>query len=194
MWIEFLHVCYAGKKVVRHRSWTAIKQTYIWVLAACLWAFRSFLFWSGGFAKTISICSPSKSFPCISARACGETLWLKSKYQKPQKLCRGRDNYLNSTISLLEVDEGVVFKLFNPFQFAKLTERLLEMLFRYCARQVSYKKDFDLWKVEQYTLKSARECLVKTIIVKWKKWCENVILFLVSNIFPAKTTILWCMW
>lgn len=44
-------------------------ETYICVLAACLWALRSFLFWSGGLAKTISIGSPSSSFPFISSSA-----------------------------------------------------------------------------------------------------------------------------
>lgn len=96
-----------------------------------------------------------------------ESLWkntghnLRINYQQPLKRRRGRDGYLNSAISLLKVDEGVVFKLFDPFQFAKLTEGLLEMLFRYCACQVSYKKDFDLNDTSNISFSIIRPFLIQ---------------------------------
>lgn len=96
-----------------------------------------------------------------------QSLWKNTgsnlciNYQQPLKRCRGRENYLNCAISLLKVDEGVVFKLFNPFQFAKLTERLLEMFFRYCACQVSYKKDFDLNDTRKISFSIIRPFLIQ---------------------------------
>lgn len=94
--------------------------------------------------------------------------------QQALNRCRGRDGYLNCAISLLEVDEGVVFKLFNPFQFAKLTERLLEMFFCYCACQVSYKKDFDLKDASKISIIRPFLTLWEVTVVRRKKWITNI--------------------
>lgn len=48
-------------------------------LVVCLWAWRSFLFLSGGLASTISISSPPSSLPFISSIAC-KIAWKTTKH------------------------------------------------------------------------------------------------------------------
>lgn len=56
----------------------------------------------------------------------------------------GTSPYLHSTISFLEVDEGIVFQFLHPLQLAKLTEGLFKYLLCHSAGQVSHKQHLDL--------------------------------------------------
>lgn len=59
-------------------------------------------------------------------------------------MAAGTSPYLHSTISFLEVDEGIVFQFLHPLQLAKLTEGLFKYLLRHSAGQVSHKQHLDL--------------------------------------------------
>lgn len=52
--------------------------------------------------------------------------------------------YLHSTISFLEVDEGIIFQFLHPLQLAKLTEGLFKHLLCDSASQVPHKQHLDL--------------------------------------------------
>lgn len=52
--------------------------------------------------------------------------------------------YLDCAVSLLKVDEGVVFQLLHPLQLAKITEGLFKYFLRYSTRKVPDKQHFHL--------------------------------------------------
>lgn len=85
------------------------------------------------------MCSPSRSLPLRSARACGsnEMFYISGNCVSEMTSC-SPCQYLHSTISFLKVDEGIIFEFLHSLQLAKLTEGLLQQFLCDTACQVPH--------------------------------------------------------
>lgn len=74
--------------------------------------------------------------------------------------------YLHSTVSFLEVDEGIIFQFLHSLQFSKLAESLFKYILCDSASQVSHKQHLNL-------VKEMKKQSLKCNVFKTTKWPQT---------------------